>query len=327
MNYRAFPFSDTPLIDGQCKFAGDLLAVQKKMLQLQDVSKSFAGKCVLKGITLSIGCGETVAIVGPNGSGKSTLLRLISGLSPVTQGAREVAGEPLRVGYVPDRFPKLKFTPYEYLRDMGRMQGVSNLEARIQDLLAQFRLEFARHQRMTGFSKGMLQKVNLMQALLSQPDLLLLDEPLAGLDQESQHELLAVFLDLQRQGIAIVMICHELTLVEKLAHRIITLHQGRVVSDTSETTDATGMVKVQVRHTSAVTAEVLVAHPDIVEMDVFPEMTTLYVLEKHSHEMLRTLLDLELSIVSVNPATRTEGLFHFRDLQESRNWVREGLPQ
>ncbi|KOR89926.1 ABC transporter ATP-binding protein [Paenibacillus solani] len=202
----------------------------QELLGLNGVHKRFGKSVVLHNIDWSIARGECVAITGSNGAGKSTLLHMIAGLAYPSEGSRIEAVSPLRVGYVPERFPALRFRPTEYLGYMARIQGMDKQEARkrIQAMLNLFQLQDI---MMTLCSKGMLQKVNIMQALLRQPELLVLDEPLSGLDESSQMEMIGILREVKRQGTAITMSVHEPLLITSLADRETRLRLGRIQRD------------------------------------------------------------------------------------------------
>ncbi|WP_051217576.1 ABC transporter ATP-binding protein [Paenibacillus assamensis] len=208
------------------------------MLTIEQVHKHYDGSHVLKGISMEVPRGQSILFRGENGSGKSTLLRMICGLLRPTSGhVRWMDGfekEAQRViGYVPERFPQLNMSPYEYLMAMGRIQRMSDhdIQSRMDELIGLFRMESYRNQRMNGFSKGMLQKVNLVQAMLRKPDLLVLDEPLSGLDIDAQRKLQQLLIEMHREGTALMMVCHESDLLDSVAERIITLERGLVVGD------------------------------------------------------------------------------------------------
>ncbi|WP_239619167.1 ATP-binding cassette domain-containing protein [Cohnella mopanensis] len=207
----------------------------KSLVTLDHISCFFAHKEVLKDLSLNVHEGEAMAIVGNNGTGKSTLLKIISGLGAINGGRRIEAPEDKRlsIGFAPDRFPKLRFTATEYLRYMGRIRGMNKqrLEERISDLMSQLRLDPTIRQQLRNYSKGMLQKVNLMQALLEKPDLLLLDEPLSGLDMRTQEELMNVLIQIKRQGMTIVLTTHEKVMMEQIADRVVELADGGIASD------------------------------------------------------------------------------------------------
>lgn len=205
------------------------------LLQLEGIEKAYHRNSVVNGATFTVHTEEAVALIGANGSGKSTLLRIAAGLLTPTAGEvkwRGGQGKP-RIGYVPERFPKLRLTPVEYLQAMGRMQGMpaEPLRARIAELLRIFRMEEAQNRRIDRFSKGMAQKVNLMQAVLNPPELLILDEPLSGLDADSQRDLADWLKGWRMQGMALLFTCHEPLLLETVADRILLLQQGRIARE------------------------------------------------------------------------------------------------
>ena len=274
------------------------------LMRFSQVAKDFSGKRVLDSISFTVFAPEVLTINGPNGSGKSTLLRIISGLSPVSAGVREVSKEKLKIGYVPDRFPKLNFTPREYVSSMGRLQGIpiQQLNARIEELLERFCLDFAANQRMLGFSKGMLQKVNIMQAILERPDLLLLDEPLSGLDRAAQHEMVSVVRELKQQGVGIVLTGHQSSLLENTADRVITLANGVIAADSVINHPDGEVVVIQASFASGEWNPGLFdSNPAVLSMESKDGVITLQVHTRARDDVLRTLLSLEGSILSVNP--------------------------
>lgn len=202
----------------------------RELLELNGVHKRFGKMAVLQNISWSLSRGECVAIIGSNGAGKSTLLHIIAGLAIPSDGSRVEQAKPIRIGYVPERFPALRFRPSEYLHHMAGIQGLDKQEAtkRIDAMLNVFQLQDT---KMTLCSKGMLQKVNVMQALLRHPDILVLDEPLSGLDESSQLEMIGILSEIKRQGTAIVMSVHEPLLIASLADRVTQLKLGRIERD------------------------------------------------------------------------------------------------
>ncbi|MFD2331776.1 ABC transporter ATP-binding protein [Cohnella sp. GCM10020058] len=206
------------------------------ILRLVQASKQYKGKTVLNRVSLEMGRGETVALTGPNGSGKSTLLKLMAGLSALSSGKREASGSGeggrLIIGYSPDHLPKLKFTAREYLHHMASIRGLeaATRTRRIEELLELVDLRDKPGQQMKFFSKGMLQKVNLVQALLGDPELLILDEPIGGLDEEAQGVLANVLMRLKQKGTAIVVASHEQALIGQWTDRIVAISEGRIQS-------------------------------------------------------------------------------------------------
>lgn len=201
------------------------------LVELKSIKKNYKEKIILD-LSLTIYQGQSLAILGANGSGKSTLLRIIAGLALPNRG-KVIQAKKIEIGYVPDGFPRhLRFTPVEYLFHMGKIHGLPLpfLKQRIGELLTLFQLEQASRQRMDSFSKGMVQKVAIMQAILTPPDVLILDEPFSGLDAQSQKDFLHILQDLKQQGITLVLSVHEPSLLN-LVDRFIVLKNGRIHID------------------------------------------------------------------------------------------------
>lgn len=205
------------------------------IVSLQDACKVYNRRQVIHGLNVSVAERECVALIGKNGSGKSTLLRLLSGLTRLTTGQRTLGKKVLSMGYVPERFPALPFTPYEYLNSVGSTRGMDKdaIISVVQELLELLGLDAYGGVRMSQFSKGMLQKVNLIQAVMGQPELLLLDEPLSGLDAPTQSHIVRFLLEMKRRGTAIVMSVHEPQLIERIADRILMMETGRIIREES----------------------------------------------------------------------------------------------
>ncbi|WNS44935.1 ABC transporter ATP-binding protein [Paenibacillus sp. MMS20-IR301] len=201
------------------------------LITLTRGSKLYGGRPVLNEVSLRITSGTATALVGRNGSGKSTLLAVLAGLLKPSSGKLEYGNRRLTIGYAPEAFPGQKLTAEEYLHFMGRMAGLAPAaaEERISALLDSFKLEAARSRQMAGFSKGMLQKINLIQSLLARPQLLLLDEPMSGLDLPAQETLVEQLLGLKGEGSALIFSVHEPETVEALADTVHVLQEGQII--------------------------------------------------------------------------------------------------
>ncbi|OAB35989.1 ABC transporter ATP-binding protein [Paenibacillus glacialis] len=273
------------------------------MIRLEHISKDFDQRAVLQDVTLSIGQNETIALIGANGSGKSTLLRIICGLIRPSSGKiHSTLDKEMRISYVPERFPKIRLTPQEYLLSMGRIQGLNKdfLNRRIKELMEQFGLTEARNKRMNLFSKGMLQKVNIMQAVLAQPDLLVLDEPLSGLDAASQQDLLRLLQEMKRQNITMILTCHESILLNELADRVISLQQGRVVLNNIQGQKSYVIIHFKLPHdVSTLSMEQLGGAEKLEKVD---GTYRLHVESEFSDKALLTILNSSGSVCSVTPA-------------------------
>ncbi|OWA36634.1 hypothetical protein B9G55_00705 [Saccharibacillus sp. O16] len=185
--------------------------VGQPMLMLDQVSRRYGTRTVLHNLSFSLHKGQSLILRGGNGSGKSTLLKLVAGMIPTSSGTVRRNGRHLRIGFAPDRLPKLRLTSEEYLTHMGRIAGMNkvNLSRRIEELHDLLELPAGSSSLMLHYSKGMLQKVNLMQAVLNEPSLLLLDEPFSGLDTASSNQLLSLLHGMRAQGTAIMTALHD----------------------------------------------------------------------------------------------------------------------
>lgn len=202
------------------------------LMEVQNISKQYKTKKVLDNISFSIYGEEIVALVGKNGSGKSTLLKIIGGIVDSDSGEVNKHVQSLKIGYVPEITPShVLFTPEEYLFHMGKISGIPQkpLQQKIDQLLEIFNMQEARSTRITHFSKGMKQKIMIMQAMLEETHLLILDEPLSGLDPRAQNELENTLLSLKENGYSILLTCHETKLLESLVDRILLIEGGQVI--------------------------------------------------------------------------------------------------
>ena len=211
------------------------------MISVQDVHVAIDGTPILHGVTFEVPTGAVAGYVGPNGAGKTTTMRLLTGaLQPdaghVAVGGVDVVERPVeakrRFGYVPEHGHLYEsFTPSEYLAFIGRMHRLS--EATIRERTAAhlrfWDLEGAVHQSMTGFSKGMKQKVLLSAALLHDPPVLLLDEPLGGLDAHAVLQTRALLRTLAARGRTVFYSSHLLDAVEKVADLVVLIRDGEIL--------------------------------------------------------------------------------------------------
>lgn len=200
------------------------------VIHLQQISKKYGDKWVLRDITQSFAQGSATAFVGHNGCGKSTLLKLLSGVVRPTQGQVQY-DRPLVFHYVPEKFPVIPLTAEQYLLHMGMIDGLpqNRLQGEIRKLAEDFYMEEHLQCKMAALSKGTLQKVGVIQALLTMPDVLLLDEPLSGQDVDAQRVFTEKINELRDKGITLFMSCHEPELVEAITEKAYTIEQGRLL--------------------------------------------------------------------------------------------------
>jgi ABC-2 type transport system ATP-binding protein len=215
------------------------------MIHVQHVRVSLDGKGILHDVSFRVERGTVAGYVGPNGAGKTTTLRLLTGvLRPdagrVVVGGVDVAEEPVeakrRFGYAPEHGHVYEsFTPTEFLAFIGRMHGLDEdlLAHRTGALLRFWGLGAQSDQAMTGFSKGMKQKVLLAAALLHDPPVLLLDEPLTGLDAHAVLQTRALLTAQAAAGKTVLYSSHLLDAVEKVADQVIVIRDGRILQSGS----------------------------------------------------------------------------------------------
>lgn len=204
--------------------------VDNVLIQLDKVNKKYDGRYVLRDIALSVSRGQSTAFIGDNGSGKSTLIRILAGLTKATSGKVQIQPG-IIMNYIPERFPKMSMGPYRYIECMGRIEGLPGdaMKQRIQELFELFHIEEMQWIPMKHLSKGTLQKVAVIQAMLTEPDILFLDEPLSGQDMESQNIFIHQVNQLRERKTAVVLACHEKFLVHQLTDQVFELRGGQLV--------------------------------------------------------------------------------------------------
>lgn len=217
----------------------------RQMLELRRVSKRYSGIPAVDDVSFTARPGEVTGYLGPNGSGKSTTMKMITGLIERSAGhilfegraiEDDLMGFKRRMGYVPEE-PHLynHLSGAEYLTMVGQLRGLPARPTaeRIDGMLRLLSLYDDRHASISGYSKGMRQKVLIIAALLHNPDLVLLDEPFSGLDVASALVLRSLIQELAKRGKVVLFSSHELDTVERVSSRVIILHKGKLVADDS----------------------------------------------------------------------------------------------
>ena len=214
-------------------------------LQLESLKKTFKigfrRKVVeaVQGVSLAVQPGEVFGFLGPNGAGKTTSIKMIMGLIRPTSGQATIFGRPItdptvrqRVGFLPEQpyfYDYLK--PRELLRFMGGLQGLSGaaLNKQVDELIEMVGLDHARERTLRKFSKGMLQRAGIAQAFLGDPDLVILDEPLSGLDPIGRKEMKDVLTRAKARGKTLFFSSHILSDIEMICDRVAIIDKGRIV--------------------------------------------------------------------------------------------------
>lgn len=213
------------------------------MLRTENLSKSYDSTVAVEDLNLHIAPGEVYGFLGPNGAGKTTTIRLMLGLLKPTQGRVFIFDKPItddiislkrRIGVVAEEPPPAnRMTAWELVRFFADLNHVSHPETRMEKLFHGLDLWEERHALAEAYSRGMRQKLSLIRALVHTPDLLILDEPVSGLDPFGIRQVRAVVEEHREQGGAVLISSHILSEVERSATRIGILHEGRLlVEDT-----------------------------------------------------------------------------------------------
>jgi len=216
---------------------------EEPAISMRGLMKSYDAKLVLRGINLDAPGGQIIGYLGPNGAGKTTTVKILTGMLSDFRGEARVCGYDVatqslevkrRIGYVPETAALYDvLTPMEFLQFVGRIHGMSDpdIERRATDLLRLLGLGAELHGRMSGFSKGMRQKVLIVAGLIHDPQVLFVDEPLSGLDANAAMIVKEIFAGLARRGKTIFFCSHVMDVVERVCDRIVILSDGQIVAD------------------------------------------------------------------------------------------------
>ncbi len=218
---------------------------REAVVSVDGLKFSYGAGEVLHGLSLVLRAGEVVGLLGPNGAGKSTTIKILAGILTPGDGTVLVAGHSMpdeateakkRIGYVPESGEMFRsLTAQEHLELIGRLRDVpeASLQFRIDRFLDLFGLAEKRHSRLDTYSKGMRQKVLLSAALIHNPDIVMLDEPLTGLDVSNSLIVRDLISALAAEGKGILYSSHVLDVVECVCDRVLIVHEGRLVADGS----------------------------------------------------------------------------------------------
>lgn len=267
-----------------------------KLFESNKASKTIDRVMIIDDVSISISIGEKVAITGSNGSGKSSLLKLIGGFYEETAG--QVKRSNMEIGYVPEHFPEnIRFKVKEFLTLTGKMCGNApkELERKIEKYAELFSIKDFLHTPLKNCSKGTKQKAGIIQALIKEPDLLLLDEPLTGLDDQAQTELLNQLQSLSRDK-TIIFTAHDSLLIEELAERILRVDGGKIVSDSIKSKKKEKM-RILTAHIPS--RESIMGFPCIRHQFISESTVEMMVSAKESDQVLRMLLERGCSIIEL----------------------------
>ena len=212
------------------------------MIELIHIVKKFGDLVAVNDLSLNVGRGEFFAVLGPNAAGKTTTIKVLTGLIKPTSGTAKVGGfdvqeQPLDarklMAYVPD-FPFLyeKLTPWEFFRFTGQLFGMADdaIRTKGEELITRFNLEQYVNKSIEGLSHGTRQRVAIVSALLHDPQVFVIDEPMVGLDPQHARIVKDTLKERSRKGMTVFLSTHQLSVAEELADRIGIIHKGRLIA-------------------------------------------------------------------------------------------------
>jgi ABC-2 type transport system ATP-binding protein len=198
------------------------------MVRIDHICKRFGAQQVLQDVTLDIPAGQVVGLLGPNGAGKSTLMKILIGLWQADSGAVQA---PERIGYLPENNPLYEeMYVTEYLEFMAHLTANQSNSASVNELIERVKLTPERHKHIRELSKGYRQRVGLAQALLGDPQLLILDEPTTGLDPNQLVDIRALIRDLGKDR-TVILSTHIMQEVREMCDRVVILDHGLIKAD------------------------------------------------------------------------------------------------
>jgi len=215
------------------------------MIQLVDLTKYYGKFLAVDSLNLEVKGGEIFGFLGPNGAGKTTTVKMMAGLLKPTRGSiflggHDIEKEPVAAksifGYIPDRpFLYEKLTAREYLYFTAALYGIDGQKARgrIEELLKLFELKEWGDELVEGFSHGMRQRLVISGALIHRPKIIIVDEPMLGLDPKGVRLVKGILRELSGQGVSIFMCTHGLEIAEEMCHRVAILQEGKILAQGS----------------------------------------------------------------------------------------------
>lgn len=247
-------------------------------LSVQNISKSYGSKLVLNKINLELKVGEVVGFLGPNGAGKSTLMKIITGYLQADSGHVSVCGEPVSesnlaarrlVGYLPEHNPLyLDMYVVEYLNFISRFYQIDNRKRRIDEMIDRTGLRPEVNKRIGQLSKGYRQRVGLAQALIHDPQVLILDEPTTGLDPNQLVDIRALIAEVGREK-TVLFSTHIMQEVQAICQRVVIINKGQIVADAPETSMMHGVTlkRYELEFAAPVSFELAQLSPDILSVE------------------------------------------------------------
>ncbi len=289
------------------------------LITVENLIFEYTGFRALNDVSFSIAAGSITALVGPNGAGKTTLMRCLSGLEQPLNGTIYVDGVDVleqprlchrKVGYLSDFFGLYdRLTVEQCLHFVARAQGIEASECPAAIDLVSKRLQITDRLQNTPvqLSRGLRQRVAIAQAIIHQPKVVLLDEPASGLDPEARHALAELFLELQRQGMTLLVSSHILAELEAYSSHMLILREGKVVEQIAVTQNSavSKTFRLVLLRQATDLKEILSSIPEISHLVVHNTQAQFQLTgdETVQHHILKTLFEKNLPICEFSPVT------------------------
>lgn len=283
------------------------------MIQIKNLFYDYADVRALDDVSFSIPAGSLTALVGPNGSGKTTLMECMAGLRKPYSGSIHVSGIDViehprevhrKIGFLPDFFGLYdNLTVERSLLYFARAYELDeeDIDFRISELLELLNLANKRKARVSGLSRGMRQRLGIGQAMIHSPELLILDEPASGLDPEARHSLSELFLDLNKNGVTLVVSSHILAELDRYANNLLILRKGRIVDHeiAIQENKVTGKIIVSTIGTSVDLTGILNEHSMVSNISATENITQFDFSgnQDDQHELLKILLNRGIPVL------------------------------
>ncbi len=232
--------------------------MEEKVLVANGLTKRVGNKVIVENVDITVQKGEIVGLLGPNGAGKTTIIRMLTGLISRNKGIVEIASNDLdkefnkcmeNIGAIIENPEFYKYlSGWENLKQFARMSPRRITDEVLMEVVTRVRLTEAIHQKVKTYSLGMRQRLGIAQAILHQPALLILDEPLNGLDPKGMYDFRKLIEEIAKEGTSILISSHLLSEMELLANRIMIIERGKVthIENLAETTSSNGRVQVTI---------------------------------------------------------------------------------
>lgn len=232
--------------------------MEEKVLVANGLTKRVGNKVIVENVDITVQKGEIVGLLGPNGAGKTTIIRMLTGLISRNKGIVEIASNDLdkefnkcmeNIGAIIENPEFYKYlSGWENLKQFARMSPRRITDEVLMEVVTRVRLTEAIHQKVKTYSLGMRQRLGIAQAILHQPALLILDEPLNGLDPKGMYDFRKLIEEIAKEGTSILISSHLLSEMEVLANRIMIIERGKVthIENLAETTSSNGRVQVTI---------------------------------------------------------------------------------